>query len=317
MQNQPRRAALFLGFLCFLVSAPGSQTVTAEDPFPWPYTWGLDQGWYGERRLPGGLVALRAGPSQPARGTVFIAHGFLEHAALQEPLAEPAWARGWVVTALDLPGHGRSAGPRGNISDFAEYGQALETWFNDGADLPRPWVYIGHSTGAAAFLEYAAQRPSVPFEKVVFIAPLVRSWLWDLSGFAIALTGGWIGTVPARADGNSADPAVADRLWRDPLYIKSVPLAWFTALKAWNSRLESYQWPRLPLTVIQGGQDTVVDAAYNVPWLRARFPDLRLLELPGARHGPQVEVEPWRSRFFEIWTGLLAGVEEKTLANRP
>src|SRR2546430_3278360 len=62
---------------------------------------------------------------------------------------------GWNALALDLPGHGRSAGdPLASVADIAAWLQRVLAALN----IDRAGV-VGHSLGALAVLEFAARYP--------------------------------------------------------------------------------------------------------------------------------------------------------------
>jgi len=254
----------------------------------------------------GDSVALhRFIPRDPVsvKGTIFLLHGYLEHAALRAPIAREWVARGWEVVGLDLPGHGLSSGLRAEIDDFEVYADALETAL-EAHDWPRPRVAIAHSLGAATVLLVAHRRGS-PFARAVLEAPLVRSFLWEPSRLAMQLLGDAISTLPRRASGISRRQAFYDRLKNDPLYIDRVPAAWFPALEAFVDQTGGWEPIEGTYLVLQGTADTVVDATYNLRLLGKLLPDLEVVTIPGGRHhllmdeGPagQMARETIRERF--------------------
>lgn len=215
-------------------------------------------------------------------GTLFLLHGYLEHAALRAPVASEWVTRGWVVVGLDLPGHGFSGGPRAEIDDFDAYAEALETVLT-AHDWPRPHAAIAHSLGAATVLLTARRRGS-PFTRAVLEAPLIRSFLWEPSRLAMQLLGDALSTLPRRASGIARDQDFYDRLKNDPLFISRVPTSWFTALEGYVDRTAGWGPIEGTFMILQGGADTVVDAAYNLRLLEELLPDLEVVSIPGGRH---------------------------------
>lgn len=94
-------------------------------------------------------------PFDPAKPAVVFVHGAgCDHTVWQLPARWFAW-HGHTVLAVDLPGHGRSAGPPlVSLADMARWVGALL----DAAGL-RQAALIGHSMGAAIALEAAAALP--------------------------------------------------------------------------------------------------------------------------------------------------------------
>lgn len=86
---------------------------------------------------------------------VVFLHGALHDHSVWTLLARWCAHHGHAVLALDLPGHGRSAGPAlGSVSALAAW--ALRTL--DAAGVERA-AWVGHSMGSLIALEAAAQAP--------------------------------------------------------------------------------------------------------------------------------------------------------------
>ncbi|KNC72543.1 hypothetical protein SARC_14900, partial [Sphaeroforma arctica JP610] len=60
-------------------------------------------------------------PEGRARCILFISHGFGEHCGRYDAQAAEFNKRGFLVVAHDHQGHGRSGGPRADISDYNIY----------------------------------------------------------------------------------------------------------------------------------------------------------------------------------------------------
>src|SRR5262245_23882085 len=110
-----------------------------------------------ELRVDGRTVYAATGgrPFDPAKPAVLLVHG-----AGMDPTVWPLPARwlawhGHSVLALDLPGHGRPAGPvLGSVPELAQWlGRVM-----DAAGAERATV-VGHSMGGAVALEAAGALP--------------------------------------------------------------------------------------------------------------------------------------------------------------
>jgi pimeloyl-ACP methyl ester carboxylesterase len=98
--------------------------------------------------------------------TVLLAHGWGGHSGQMTALVDPAVAAGFRAVAIDLPGHGESAG---RLSSLVHFDAAL----TGAAALWKPLHGIAaHSFGAAAST-YALSR-GLSARRVVFFAPPVR-----------------------------------------------------------------------------------------------------------------------------------------------
>jgi alpha-beta hydrolase superfamily lysophospholipase len=70
------------------------------------------------------LAVSAAAPRAP-RGTALFVHGYMASVASSGPAIRALLDDGWLVVALDLPGHGKSGGAHLDIGDFSEYGAAV------------------------------------------------------------------------------------------------------------------------------------------------------------------------------------------------
>ena len=112
------------------------------------------------------------------RGRIGIIHGLGDHAARYTHVAEELARRGFAVEALDLPGHGKSTGPRGHVKNWDDYRGAVELWLKRSQSLPGSEcrAILGQSMGAFVALDWALGHPrdlralvlcGAPFEVVL------------------------------------------------------------------------------------------------------------------------------------------------------
>ena len=95
-------------------------------------------------------------PFDPTLPTLVFVHGALHDHSVWTLLARWFAHHGWGVLAVDLPGHGRSAGPA------LESVEAMADWLLavlDAAGASEA-SYVGHSMGSLVALEAAARAPS-------------------------------------------------------------------------------------------------------------------------------------------------------------
>lgn len=119
-----------------------------------------------EVRLDRGMTLQgRVWAAERPRGLVAVVHGLGEHSGRYAALASDLVAARFTVVALDLPGHGQSPGPRGDISSWtAVRDQMVPAMFTTLASLPDhpaalPRILLGHSMGAVMALDFAIARP--------------------------------------------------------------------------------------------------------------------------------------------------------------
>lgn len=214
-------------------------------------------------------------PPGRVAGVFLFVHGYQSHAAAYGALLSAVARQGWMVVTLDLPGHGFSEGPRSDIRDFSEYGDAVADWLRwvNGQDgWPQKTVLAAHSLGTAACLE-ALTRPTTPVpSRVWFFAPLLRPAWFPVLAWAQDVVGGALTEVgsPFATDGY-LDGA-------------TTPVHWLTALRGWLPRIEAHPPLALPLTLWSGDRDTVVDAEWNRQVYQRLVPGVDYRVLRGHDH---------------------------------
>lgn len=254
-----------------------------------------------ERAVPGpALYSVSTFPKQHVRAVVGLLHGYADHAARYEHVAD-LWAEEGVGTvALDMRGHGRAMGRRGYCRRFDEY-------LDDASELARlvrvrangaPCFLFGHSFGglvaAASVLEtprfwrgmilsgpYFGLALEVPQAKVV--AGKIASKLLPVLALPSGLGG----------EQMTHDPVRAKAYDDDPLSFKVATARWFTETdKAQERVLARASTIRLPLLLTFGGEDTIAKiASARVFFARAGSKDKTWDERAGLRHEPLSEPE--------------------------
>jgi len=209
-------------------------------------------------------------PPNP-KATVFILHGYLDHAGIQRNIIEFCLDQGFAAAVYDLPGHGLSGGKSCSISDFSDYVSVFDDFIKTcRSHLPRPYYVIGHSMGCAIVFDYLHSHSDRPFEKIIYGAPLVRSAYWTVSKAHHFFAKTFVESVPRLFIHNSSDPDFIDFLEKDPLQCQRIPLKWVEALHRWNDRIQPYPKISQSVLILQGRADAVVDYEYNIPFLRKK-----------------------------------------------
>lgn len=251
-------------------------------------------------------------PNHP-KGAVFLVHGLFDHAGLFQPLVRHLLAQGYAVIMVDLPGHGISDGEPTAINGFSEYATVVEDTlgaFQSETDA-LPLYGVGQSTGAAilmtmAFACAASGSPS-PFQRLVFLGPLVRPRKWALVAMGYRLLGRFIRRVNRDFSiASSHDEQFLNFLRNhDPLQSRTISLRWVGALCDWVNAYGTQPSVPTPLLVVQGTEDYVVDWQHNVPAIQQHFPDAQVSYIQGAMHHLPNEAEPWRKAIFTSITQSL------------
>jgi len=241
-----------------------------------------------------------------AKATVFLLHGYLDHTGILKHLIDLCIHQRYAVAIYDLPGHGLSSGASCSIDDFSDYVSVFDEFMKMyRSQLPRPHYFVGHSTGGAIAIDYLNRVNGKAFDKIIYIAPLVRSAYWKISKAHHYLAKPFIETVPRVFFDNSSDPKFNRFLQDDPLQCKEIPLRWIEALFAWNERVEGFRPISRPILILQGTNDTVVDWQYNIPFLKQKNAAVTVKWFQGARHHLVNESPAIRSEVLETVRGYL------------
>jgi len=238
-------------------------------------------GWIasGDHRL-----AVQCWVQPAATSTLLLVHGYFDHVGLFDHLIRFGLARGDNVVAFDLPGHGLSSGPRAEISDFAEYSQAITDVLDAVSPLPGSRSVLAQSTGGAAVMEYLHVAGDSVFKRVVLLAPLVRPHGWRYISFLHALLHRLVSQVERSFADNSQDPEFLAFVRQDPLQPRVIPVSWLGALRRWIPDFLARPARDTALLILQGDDDGTVDWRYNVGVLQDKFPAATIELIAGGRH---------------------------------
>lgn len=236
------------------------------------------------------------------KATVFIAHGYFNHCGQLNHLIENLLKNDFAVACFDLPGHGLSSGPRCSIENFSEYSKALIDFTK--ATTTRvngPYHFIGHSTGAVAYIDYALKNKDNVFDKVVLAAPLVHCVGWEPSKIGCNEKLQFIKSIPRVFRKNSSDADFLNFVKNiDPLQSKTMPLQWTRALHIWNDKIANLPPCEKELKIIQGTSDTTVDWQFNMKFLETKFTQVHVYMIENANHELFNESSDMRSDVFSL-----------------
>lgn len=238
-----------------------------------------------------------------ACGTVFVFHGYFDHAGIYQHLIRFLLGLGYNVVIYDMPGHGLSSGKRTSINDFQQYQDALSRVLElcDG-QLSTPFHAIGQSTGAAVVIDRmsAADAPDV-FDRVVLLAPLVRPAGWLGVQWLHSAVSPFFEVWRRSFSVNSTDSHFIEFLKKqDPLQSKTLSVDWVGALKNWVPDIEARIPVERPVSVVQGLADRTVEWQHNIPVLRRLFRQVKVSYVAGGHHHLVNESEEKRQQVFSV-----------------
>jgi len=219
----------------------------------------------------GGINLFRQGwvPKQGLRAVVCLVHGIGEHSGRYEHLASWLAARRFAVETFDLRGHGHSDGPRNYTRSFDRYLEDLQIKLDQirSEYTGVPLFLLGHSMGGTIVTWYVIREQPNISGLIVSAPSIVVSD--DISPVLVRLSSVMgallprLPTVKLDTSALSRDPDVVRRYDQDPLvYHRGVRARTgaelFRAMAAIRENMEAI---RLPLLIIQGTEDHLVDPA--------------------------------------------------------
>lgn len=261
-----------------------------------------------------GVIAGYSWNPEGPLGLVGVLHGLGDHAGRYGRMVRALADAGFAAEAIDLPGHGRSYGPRGHVRSWGDYHEAMEAWWNRERPGGRPPIaLVGHSMGALVALDWALRQPqgalralvlsAPPFEVVVRAAMLkVRAAqllvrLWPRFSQQTAI-------LPSML---SHDPEVVRAHNEDPLvhYLMSAKL--FFEFRGVSDTLRKAAGRlTVPTLILHGTGDVVSSSLGSERWAKLApegMADLRLYpglyhEILNEREGPEIarEIATWLAK---------------------
>lgn len=204
------------------------------------------------------------------RALIAIVHGLGEHAGRYAALASDLARARFTVAAFDLPGHGDTGGPRGDIPSWLHVrDHAIPAMFTASRGMPGqptnlPHVLLGHSMGGVMALDHAIAHPR-DLSALVVSAPALKSvpppW-WKLTLAQVARvatpTAGFPNGLPVEA--LSRDPEVVKAYRDDPrVHNRISPRLYFAFEEARHRVMQDARRLAVPTLVFQGMADRVVD----------------------------------------------------------
>jgi alpha-beta hydrolase superfamily lysophospholipase len=253
------------------------------------------------------LFAQAWTPEGEIKAVLALVHGLGDRSGRYQDVAGVLNREGYALLGFDLPGHGRSEGPRGYFT-YADALDDIDRLLSETARLfPGKPVYLyGHSMGGNLVLYYAIKRQPAGLQGIISTSPLLGTPK-PVPGWKISLA--WImkGINPTLGMDNGVDataishnPTVVAAYKNDPLvhrmistrlgwdYLQSIP--WLTSHAA--------EFPAVPLLIMQGNADRIVDPAATKKFARSIKGDITFQIWEGGYH--EMHNEPNRDEVFNF-----------------
>ena len=222
------------------------------------------------------------------RALIAIVHGLGEHSGRYAAFAADMVRARFTCVALDLPGHGETSGPRGDIPSWTQLrDQIVPAMFTATRGLPDqppelPTILLGHSMGGVIALDHALTHPRA-LSALVLSSPALRTAMppwWKLALANVARLATPAAGFPngLDVDGISRDAEVVRAYRTDPLVHEKIsPRTYFAFNEAAQRCRREIRGLQVPTLMVQGMADRVVDpkgaleAAGNAPHGMLRF----------------------------------------------
>lgn len=250
-------------------------------------------------------------PEGEVKAVLLVVHGLGEHSGRYRYVVDHFVPLGYAIYALDHIGHGKSEGEREVIERFSDFIATLKIFdaMVRGWQAGKPIFLYGHSMGGLITCTYLLDYQA-GFQGAVISAPAIKvsdsiSPLIILMGKVFSTIAPKLGVLALDIRGISRDPQEVDTYAHDPLIFKGKTPARLAAemLKAMQRVTAELEKIRLPLIIIQGGADKLVDpGGAQLLYDEASSPDKTLKIYPALYH--EVHNEPERLLVFkdiETW----------------
>jgi acylglycerol lipase len=211
------------------------------------------------------LRGFIASPGEKIRAKIIFVHGLGEHIQRYTGWAEMLNREGIGFTGVDLPGHGRSEGPRGNIRNYALTDEMIDILYTGSTNtFPGLPVFIyGQSLGGGIVLDYLLRKnPDIkgaivtsPWLKLSFEPSKSRIALASIMRYILP---GLVQPSGLVTDHISHDREVVEKYKADPLVHDKISVSLFhSAMNAASYSLEHAGELKIPLLLMHGGDDKI------------------------------------------------------------
>ncbi len=202
-------------------------------------------------------------PSEP-KAILALVHGLAEHSGRYNTIANDMASHGIAVYAMDLRGHGRSAGRRCYVKHFSDYVDDLDL-FLDIIQTRHPaskTFLLSHSLGGTIAIAYAASHQE-KLAGMILSAPTLK--LHDgvtrreiFLARVLSFIAPFMGISRLEAGSISQDPAVVKAYMRDPLvYTGKIGARMGVEMMTAIDKTIPRMLPaiKLPVLIMQGTED--------------------------------------------------------------
>ena len=247
----------------------------------------------------GTKLAYRAWPKAGATISFAVVHGHGDHSRRYERFAMGMARHGFATFAVDLRGHGKSAGRRGHVDSWSQWTDDIAAFVTRVESIAGGEVVpVGHSFGGVALLSTVIAGKLPNSRRFIVSSPALRLKM-AVPGWKVAFGKAASRIVPKLTLSNDVNagtlsriPEVVEAYRTDPLVHDKISVRlgseWIDASKR---ILEHAGEIKLPFLILAGTDDRLIDPAgsEDLHRLTASVSELRLLE--GRYHEPFNDVD--------------------------
>lgn len=211
------------------------------------------------------LKGMISTPGGTPKAFIIFVHGLGEHIGRYESWAALLKEEGIGFTGVDLPGHGRSDGAKGNINSYSLTDEMIEILYEHvSKTFPGIPVFIyGHSLGGGIVLDFIL-RKNPGFRGAIVTSPWLKLSFQPgkakivLAGIMKHILPGLVQPSGLVVDHISHDRAVVERYNSDPLVHGKISVSLFhNAMNAASSALANAGNLNIPLLLMHGSDDLI------------------------------------------------------------
>lgn len=242
----------------------------------------------------GTKLSYRAWPKAGAEVSFAVVHGLGDHARRYERFAQAMTRYGFGTFAVDLRGHGKSAGRRGHVDKWSQWTDDVAAFVARVEGIAAGEVVpLGHSFGGAAVLSAVLENKLPSTKRFILSSPALRLKV-QVPRLKLTLGKAASKVLPRLTLNNEVDPKTLSRIpevveaYRtDPLVHNKISLRMYSEwADACKLILERAGEIKLPFLVMAGTDDQLIDpeGSKELHRLTASVSELKLLE--GRYHEP-------------------------------
>jgi len=248
----------------------------------------LDARLYFQRWVPEGVS------TSAQKGHLVITHGQGEHSESYKTVVDSLAGSGWMISAWDWRGHGRSDGLRGYARHFNDYCNDFEVFLETQVFRlkgPYPLVLLSHSMGGLIQLKTLANHSDWPVRAQILSNPLlgVAVHVPEIKQKAARLSLELLPKVTLfneiRDEDLTTDPDMIVQYSRDSLRHNRISSG------AYLGSLEAIEWVKKAAGLIQietllqiSTDDPIVSSAANREYFQSLSGPKKILEYGGFKH---------------------------------